>query len=59
MPRKKATGADAVRYVSVVGGTTDATVITLPWNFSAEDAGLRNLASFTREDMIQLTDSVV
>jgi len=43
----------------VVGGTTDATVITLPWNFSAEDAGLRNLASFTREDMIQLTDSVV
>lgn len=53
------TGADAVRYQSVVGGATDATVITLPWNFSAEDAGLRNLVAFTKEDMIQLTGSVV
>ena len=53
------TGADAVRYVSVVSGSTDATVITLPWNFSAEDAGLRNLVSFTKEDMVQLTGSVV
>lgn len=53
------TGADAVRYQSVVGGSTDATVITLPWNFSAEDSGLRNLVAFTKEDMIQLTGSVV
>lgn len=53
------TGADAVRYQSVVGGATDATVITLPWNFSAEDSGLRNLVAFTKEDMIQLTGSVV
>jgi ABC-type nitrate/sulfonate/bicarbonate transport system substrate-binding protein len=53
------TGADSVRWVSVVSGSTDATVITLPWNFSAEDAGLRNLVSFTREDMVQLTGSVV
>ena len=53
------TGADAVRWVSVVSGSTDATVITLPWNFSAEDAGLRNLVSFTKEDMVQLTGSVV
>lgn len=53
------TGADAVRYVSVVAGSTDATVITMPWNFSAEDAGLRNLVSFTKEDMVQLTGSVV
>lgn len=53
------TGADAVRYQSVVGGATDATVITLPWNFAAEDAGLRNLVAFTKEDMIQLTGSVV
>ena len=53
------TGADSVRYVSVVAGSTDATVITLPWNFSAEDAGLRSLVSFTREDMVQLTGSVV
>jgi NitT/TauT family transport system substrate-binding protein len=53
------TGADAVRYQSVLGGSTDATVITLPWNFSAEDSGLRNLVAFTKEDMIQLTGSVV
>jgi NitT/TauT family transport system substrate-binding protein len=53
------TGADSVRWVSVVSGSTDATVITLPWNFSAEDAGLRNLVSFTKEDMVQLTGSVV
>jgi NitT/TauT family transport system substrate-binding protein len=53
------TGADAVRYVSVAAGSTDATVITMPWNFSAEDAGLRNLVSFTREDMVQLTGSIV
>ena len=53
------TGADSVRWISVVSGSTDATVITLPWNFSAEDAGLRNLVSFTREDMAQLTGSVV
>ena len=53
------TGADSVRWVSVVSGSTDATVITLPWNFSAEEAGLRNLVSFTKEDMVQLTGSVV
>jgi len=53
------TGADSVRWVSVVSGSTDATVITLPWNFSAEGAGLRNLVSFTKEDMVQLTGSVV
>jgi ABC-type nitrate/sulfonate/bicarbonate transport system substrate-binding protein len=53
------TGADAVRYVSVASGSTDATVITLPWNFAAEEAGLRNLVSFTKEDMVQLTGSIV
>ena len=53
------TGADSVRWASVVSGSTDATVITLPWNFSAEEAGLRNLVSFTKEDMVQLTGSVV
>ena len=53
------TGADSVRWVSVISGSTDATVITLPWNFSAEEAGLRNLVSFTKEDMVQLTGSVV
>jgi ABC-type nitrate/sulfonate/bicarbonate transport system substrate-binding protein len=53
------TGADSVRWVSVVSGSTDATVITLPWNFSAEEAGLRNLVAFTKEDMVQLTGSVV
>ncbi len=53
------TGPDSVRWVSVVSGSTDATVITLPWNFSAEEAGLRNLVSFTKEDMVQLTGSVV
>ena len=53
------TGADAARWISVVSGPTDATVITLPWNFSADDAGLRNLVSFTKEDMVQLTGSVV
>jgi len=53
------TGADSVRWVSVVSGSTDATVITLPWNFSAEEAGLRNLVSFTKEDMVQLRGSVV
>ena len=53
------TGADSVRWVSVVSGSTDATVITLPWNFSAEEAGLRNLVSFTKEDMVQLTGSIV
>jgi NitT/TauT family transport system substrate-binding protein len=53
------TGQDSLRYQSVVGGITDATVITVPWNFAAEDAGLRNLVSFTKEDMIQLTGSIV
>jgi len=53
------TGADAARWISVVSGPTDATVITLPWNFAADDAGLRNLVSFTKEDMVQLTGSVV
>jgi ABC-type nitrate/sulfonate/bicarbonate transport system substrate-binding protein len=39
--------------------TIDAAILTAPWNFKAEESGLRRLLDLTKEDLVLLTGSVV
>jgi NitT/TauT family transport system substrate-binding protein len=46
-------------FAALLTKTIDAAVLTAPWNFKAEEAGLRNLLDLTKEDLVLLTGSVV
>lgn len=45
-------GTTANRYAALQSGTVDATNLTPPFNFKAQDAGLRELLSFVKEDYL-------
>jgi NitT/TauT family transport system substrate-binding protein len=46
-------------YAALISGVLDATLVSFPLNFTAQDAGFRELVSFVNQDMIQLTGSIV
>ena len=46
-------------YAGLVSGVFDATLVSFPLNFTAQDAGFRELVSFINQDMVQLTGSIV
>jgi len=54
-----AMGVQSTRYAALASGSIDATVLTFPWNFTAADAGFRDLVNFTGQDMSQFTGSIV
>ena len=45
-------GTTANRYAALQSGTVDATNLTPPFNFKAQDAGLRELLSFVKEEYL-------
>jgi len=45
-------GTTAHRYAALVNGTIDATNLTPPFNFKAQEAGLRELVAFVKEDYL-------
>lgn len=45
-------GTTANRYVALLNGTVDATNLTPPFNFRAQEAGLRELVAFVKEDYL-------
>jgi NitT/TauT family transport system substrate-binding protein len=47
-------GDSPSRFNALVTGTIDATPVTLPYNFRAEDANFRELVSFIKEDLVLL-----
>ena len=47
-------GDSPSRFNALLSGTIDATPVTLPYNFRAEDANLRELVSFIKEDLVLL-----
>jgi ABC-type nitrate/sulfonate/bicarbonate transport system substrate-binding protein len=47
-----AVGTTANRYAALVNGTVDATNLTPPFNFKAEESGFRELVSFVKEDYL-------
>jgi len=45
-------GTTANRYAALQNGTVDATNLTPPFNFRAQEAGLRELVAFVKEDYL-------
>jgi len=45
-------GTTANRFAALLGGTVDATNLTPPFNFKAQEAGLRELVAFVKEDYL-------
>jgi NitT/TauT family transport system substrate-binding protein len=47
-------GDSPSRFSALLSGTIDATPVTLPYNFRAEEANFRELVSFIKEDLVLL-----
>jgi len=45
-------GTTANRYAALMNGTVDATNLTPPFNFRAQESGLRELVAFVKEDYL-------
>jgi len=45
-------GTTANRYAALQSGTIDATNLTPPFNFKAEESGLRELVAFVKQDYL-------
>ena len=52
-------GDSAPRLLALQSGFVDATILPLPWNFSAQDAGMHELASLAKADIVAPNGSVV
>ena len=54
-----AVGVDSSRYASLANNLTDAVVLSTPYNFTAQDAGFKELVSFVKHDWIELQGCIV
>jgi NitT/TauT family transport system substrate-binding protein len=54
-----AVGVDSSRYASLANNMTDAVVLSTPYNFTAQDAGFRELVSFVKHDWVELQGCIV
>jgi ABC-type nitrate/sulfonate/bicarbonate transport system substrate-binding protein len=54
-----AIGVTPTRYAALVNGSVDATMLTPPLTFKAEDSGFRELVNFSREDLVEIQGSIV
>src|ERR1051325_10143141 len=52
-------GVAATRYAALISGSVDATPLTFPHNFMAEEAGFRELVNFTKTDFLDITGSII
>jgi ABC-type nitrate/sulfonate/bicarbonate transport system substrate-binding protein len=52
-------GDSGPRLTALVSGFIDATLLPLPWNFAAHDAGLHELVALSKSGVIAPTGSVV
>jgi NitT/TauT family transport system substrate-binding protein len=53
-----AIGAGTARFVALKAGSVDATMLTPPANFMAQDAGFRELVSFIEQDLVEVQGSI-
>jgi NitT/TauT family transport system substrate-binding protein len=53
-----AIGAGTARFVALKAGSVDATMLTPPANFMAQDAGFRELVSFIEQDLAEVQGSI-
>jgi ABC-type nitrate/sulfonate/bicarbonate transport system substrate-binding protein len=52
-------GDSAPRLLALQNGFVDATILPLPWNFSAQEAGMHELVSLAKADIIAPNGSIV
>ena len=52
-------GDSAPRFMALTTGFIDATLMPLPWNFNAQEAGMRELVALSKADIIAPTGSIV
>ena len=52
-------GDSAPRFMALTTGFIDATLMPLPWNFSAQDAGMHELVALSKANVTAPTGSIV
>lgn len=52
-------GDSAPRFMALTSGFIDATLMPLPWNFSAQEAGMHELVALSKSEVIAPTGSIV
>ena len=52
-------GDSAPRFIALISRFIDATLMPLPWNFSAQEAGMHELAALSKSDVTAPTGSIV
>jgi ABC-type nitrate/sulfonate/bicarbonate transport system substrate-binding protein len=52
-------GDSAPRFMALTSGFIDATLMPLPWNFSAQEAGMHELVALSKADVTAPTGSIV
>ena len=52
-------GDSAPRFMALTSGFIDATLMPLPWNFSAQEAGMHELVALSKSDITAPTGSIV
>lgn len=52
-------GDSAPRFMALTSGFIDATLMPLPWNFSAQEAGMHELVALSKADITAPTGSIV
>lgn len=52
-------GSTSARLNALISGAVDAAVLPIPFNFSAQEAGFRELLSFSNQGLTLLTGSIV
>jgi ABC-type nitrate/sulfonate/bicarbonate transport system substrate-binding protein len=54
-----AIGVTPTRYAALANGSVDATMLTPPLTFKAQDNGFRELVNFATEDLVEIQGSIV
>ena len=52
-------GDSAPRFMALTSGFIEATLMPLPWNFSAQEAGMQELVALSKADVTAPTGSIV
>jgi NitT/TauT family transport system substrate-binding protein len=52
-------GVAAIRYAALASGSVDASMLTFPYNVTAEEGGFHELVSYPKEDIIQLSGNIM
>src|SRR5215475_643213 len=52
-------GDSSPRFVALTSGFIDATLLSLPWNFQAQESGMHDLVALSKGEIVAPTGSIV